>query len=425
MTEHFSIEDIDRYLLGDLAPSRRASIEGHIRTCSGCRSKINDRLDLAGSGLTLENALSARWPDHLTYEELESIVDNSLENGVVKRIEDHLSACHECRDEIAHLKAFAGTAGAELSTPATRSPGWFDQLTAVMSSRQLILVPAFGVLVASAASIWWLTQGKDPAEPPAPVEVSLDKIERPLSTVDPPPANADKAANSPPEPTLTVSLSDGGKSVGLDTNGALVGYAGLSVDHSKRVLSALRDGSVAVAPEFAELVPGSNRRMGNNTATGIENFRVVSPAGKVVDTGRPTFVWQPLEGADSYRVDVFDMNFRRVATSGELRTTQWSTDLPRGHTYHWQVTGIKNGTELGSTASEARFRTLGSNKSRDLAAIKRRYPRSHLLLGLAYADAGMIAESRREFEMLSRENQRSTIPKKLLLKLDKQRFDSR
>lgn len=422
MTEHISISDLDRYLVGELTPSELSAFDTHIATCDQCRSMVKDHSGLKGSASILEHALSAKWPGHLTYDELEGVVDNTLTGNALLRVQKHLGACAECLGEVEHLKEFARPSAAESPAAAAQAMDWIGQLTGAFSTRRWALVFAFCVLAVFAGSIWFLTQGGESTDPLPTVEVAQNESTNATVPDDQPPANAEIAADASPEPILTVSLKDGGTAVGIDAAGTLIGYDGLSAPQADLLRSALRNGTVTVGSEVKELAPASERRMGDGSPAKADGFRVVSPIGKVLDTSRPTFMWKPLDGAESYRVDVFDINYQKFASSGDLRTTQWTAELPRGKTFIWQVTGIKDGTEVRSTAataSEARFRTLDLTRSRDLASIKRRYPRSHLLLALAYAEAGMIAEARMEIEILQRENRRSTLPKKLLTQLER------
>ena len=149
-------------------------------------------------------------------------------------------------------------------------------------------------------------------------------------------------------------------------------------------------------------------------------FRLTSPIGKVVDTDTPTFKWQSVPGAASYVVEVFDRDFHKVASSGELKNTSWKHRLNRGKIYSWQVTATKDGEVLKAPQRpqpDARFRVLDRKTADELSTLRRSNPRSHLLLGVAYANAGLVEDAIREFEMLSRQNPGSDLPKTLLRQL--------
>ena len=146
-------------------------------------------------------------------------------------------------------------------------------------------------------------------------------------------------------------------------------------------------------------------------------FAVVEPVGNVVLSNQPTFRWSTLEGATGYVVEVYDDQFKLVASSPELTNRSWSTSLGRGKVYSWQVKAIKDGQEVTSPrppAPQAKFRVLDQAKANEIAKAKRAYASSHLTLGLLYADAGLLREAEQEFRLLRRANPDSEIARNLL-----------
>ena len=70
--------------------------------------------------------------------------------------------------------------------------------------------------------------------------------------------------------------------------------------------------------------------------------------------------------------------------------------------------------DINDLPPDARFRIVYGRAAADLTALKRNNPQSHLLLGVAYANAGLIEDAKREFEILLRHNPNSEVAKKLL-----------
>jgi len=106
-----------------------------------------------------------------------------------------------------------------------------------------------------------------------------------------------------------------------------------------------------------------------------------------------------------------------VISSPQLTTLTWTTAVPRGHVYSWQVKALKDGQELTSPrppAPQAKFRVVDQAKANELAQARRAYPSSHLTLGLLYADAGLLREAEQEFRQLQRANPNSDLARKLL-----------
>jgi hypothetical protein len=149
-------------------------------------------------------------------------------------------------------------------------------------------------------------------------------------------------------------------------------------------------------------------------------FSLTGPVGKVVGSTRPQFSWKPLKDADSYVVKIFDAKFKSIAESPPLRSTNWvpPVQLAHGSAYRWQVTAIKDGEEVVSPvrpAPDARFKVIDAAAANEIAAAKR--IKSHLVLGITYANAGLIDEAEREFQALAKQNPRSEVVKGLLRKV--------
>ena len=145
-----------------------------------------------------------------------------------------------------------------------------------------------------------------------------------------------------------------------------------------------------------------------------------SPVGQVLNTATPRFSWQAVPNSEKYVVEIFDRDFNQVATSGELKNTSWKQKLAEGKTYSWQVTAVVEGKVLKAPLQpqpEARFRILDRKTINNLSALRASHPRSHLLLGTAYANAGLVEDAIREFELLAKTNPDRELPKQLLRQL--------
>jgi hypothetical protein len=148
-------------------------------------------------------------------------------------------------------------------------------------------------------------------------------------------------------------------------------------------------------------------------------FALLSPVGTVVESDRPTFRWRPLNGAINYSVTIHDSNFNPVATSPSLGGTEWTIPRPlqRGTVYSWQVTALKDGNEITSPtppAPEAKFKVLEQAKADEIERAKQTSGFSHLVLGILYAQGGLLDEAEREFVALLGVNPNSPVVQKLL-----------
>jgi hypothetical protein len=132
----------------------------------------------------------------------------------------------------------------------------------------------------------------------------------------------------------------------------------------------------------------------------------------VIETDRPKFRWQALDGARSYIVTIHDAKFREVGSSGPIVGTEWTATsaLERGGTYSWQVSALKDGQTIVSPKPplpEARFRVLDKGAVVALAKLKKSAGSSHLVMGVFYWKHGLIEESEREFQALAKANPHS------------------
>jgi hypothetical protein len=193
------------------------------------------------------------------------------------------------------------------------------------------------------------------------------------------------------------------------------GVGNLSRGQARILERVLQSGDVPVA-DIRDLRPANGATMGDGSETSNERFELRHPINQVVLTDRPAFSWDSLQGADAYVVDVYDTNFMKQASSGPIRTNTWSTRLPRGKTFIWQVTATKGGEEIKAPsrpAPEARFRIVDKDQAAAIERARAMRQRSHLLLGTLYSEAGLLNDALAEFEILVKENPRSELPKKL------------
>jgi hypothetical protein len=155
---------------------------------------------------------------------------------------------------------------------------------------------------------------------------------------------------------------------------------------------------------------------------GRTGFKLLAPVGVVIESAQPNLRWSALEGARSYTVTVYDSSLTEVAASDPLTTTRWSvpTALARGRTYVWQVRAVKDGGEVVApppAAARVKFKVLEQAKVEEVERARRSHAKSHLVMGLVYAEAGLLDEAAREFDALLRDNPKSPIARRLLRSL--------
>ena len=214
----------------------------------------------------------------------------------------------------------------------------------------------------------------------------------------------------------------------LDKKGNLSGFDSLiSGEYTTTLVAALNDPSKLAVPEQA-LQKINSPIQGPVTMGGNANsntFVLTRPVGVIVESDQPLFTWQPLPGASTYSVTIFEYGGGEFAQSKPLDETQWQLNedtlaagqpqLERGKTYIWQVTAIRQGTQVvadkGSTRN-AIFMILSLPDFERLDEV--RSVGSALLLGVLYSEMGILEDAEREFQKLQRENPNNPTANKLL-----------
>jgi hypothetical protein len=164
-----------------------------------------------------------------------------------------------------------------------------------------------------------------------------------------------------------------------------------------RVASARAAGRLAMPDVIKTLRPERGALRGTSASPAHVTLR---PAGSVVEDDRPTFRWNRIERAVCYRVLLFE-GTRQVMTSEKIATTSWQPPQPlkRDATYEWQLIATLPRSELAvpaPPAPPALFRVLSHSTREDIEAARRAHPGDRLLLGILYAEAGVLDRAEEE-----------------------------
>lgn len=419
MSKHLSRVEVDGYILRTLPTDELLRSDDHIKNCRECRDAV--ALGSALGGRDVHAAFDAPDLDpHLRFEQLAVYVDGTIEEVDLEIAENHLHACVACGEQVRDLRKLkndlARYAG-PLNSENDASVGFWERI------RQ-IRFPVYAGAAAAVLIAGIIFAGlflRDPKAGPQTVAVSQptdaesDNGPAIVSTNIP---DAADSSNIVEKPKLVVSLNDGGGRIELDAAGKVTGF---SDPHSERAVAGILTGKeLAIDPDLRQLKQSSGQLMGEQQ-TGVP-FALRGPVGTVVESSQPVLSWKPLQGADSYRVDIFDESFKKVASSPPIKTAEWRPGAPlrRGTIFRWQVTAIAKGEEIKSPtrpAPDAKFKVLDAAAAKRIADARLRNGGSHLLLGVLYAEAGLLKEAEREFEALAAKNPGSPIARRLLEKV--------
>ena len=395
-----SDEALRQYLLGQLSDSERETVE---------RRFVADA-DYFDQLLTVEDDLF----DEFCRREL-----NQEERALFKQ---RLLVTPKQQQKLERTRYFQQAmtarrrpAAEPIATQARPTHSWFNIFQA---SRIPLWAGALGLLLLLVLGIWFVRREAQKGED--------QRAQLPQNQEAQPPNNSNGPAAPTPSPAtspkIVLALNDGGGQVSVDESGNISGLNELSPATNKAVKEALTTQRLHIAPALDGVRSKSGTLMGR-PAEGAA-FVLEDPVGQVVRSNQPTLSWQALPSATSYTVSIYDADFREVIKSGPLNNLKWtvSSPLARGQIYLWQVTAIKNGEETKSPvppAPEARFRVLSQDKHAALTEIEKSHRNSHLVLGVAYAEAGLLKDAQREFRLLLEANPDSTLVQNLLHQVSK------
>ena len=415
MGSHLSEAIISKYLEKKLTANELLAVDDHLLECGDCAESIASAVGDRALAQTID---LETFPTHLSFESLESIANGNIDAVEKEIAEVHLSRCEACSDSLNELTVLREELGSrEVSgvKTATEIKTW-QNVKAFFNPAYLI--PAFGLLLVGAFGMWWIaSRGGSTIEQAAVPTVNEDQIPANGSSTAPEAANSEQPANVASEQPVIASLNDGRTKIELLSDGRITGLA--SPQFEAQVRNALTKQELNIPADARQLGKTPGVLMGGGS-DGVP-FALASPVGKTIEPSSPRFAWKPLAGADSYRVEVFDENFNRVAESPQLKTTTWTIRQPlrRGRVYGWQVTATKDGAEIKSPvrpAPDARFKVIDAESSNAIAAA-RKQGGSHLVLGILYAEAGMLPEAEKEFAALLHANPDSSVVRSLLQKV--------
>ncbi len=369
-TGHLTSNECDGYWQRTLAPAALLAVSDHLQECAKCREQLRRG----------KPGLSPNEP--ITYEELVAWTDGTgdplTRRNLAERIGNSPAAAADLlnlvqfRDEVRELPASEPALAPGLNWRAGLRRAW----------------PLAAGLVLGFAFMWWSAAVHRPA--------------------------------------AAVVLSDGGETLVVRPNGEIPALGPLPPALQESVRAALARGE-ANRPAFLDDLRGRPENLAS-APTAAESLRVLEPVGSVVAAERPVLRWSGEPGATGYRVNLLPRG-GLVQSSPLLpaRAHSWSPNesLQPNETYEWEVQAFRGDELLAQApappAPEARFRVLAAATRSELQQARQKWGASHLLMGLADARAGLVAEARDEFEALARANPQSKLPAELLASLTNQR----
>ena len=355
-------------------------MDDHARECASCRTRLADDYGIEAALLPGRTIDVSPDTEHLTYELMEAYVDGRLPPVEVDDVRAHMSVCETCAQELLDLEGFKQHIQQPVAAPVVRSP---LRQRRVFLLRQAAAVAALG-LTALLVYLWQTGGG----------------------------------ASRNNRDVARVAGGDGGGRGPIDQSQVAPEIAALQPPTRVAVAKAIGRGEVDFPAVLAELRGPAQTLLGSSDDGA--RFAVLAPVGEVVSETRPNFRWQPLEGAISYSVAIFDAGLNAVQSSSTLHATQWQPAQPlqRGHFYAWQVTAtMKDGTTVISPkppSAEAKIQILRQVAADELEQFRQAHADAHLMLGILYAREGMLTDAETELGQVSSEDARHDTAQQLL-----------
>jgi anti-sigma factor RsiW len=408
VTAHLTDAVIRQYVSGKLGSSDLLAVDDHLAECQACR----DRAALLGSvGQRLEAASGALLPvdSHLSDEEVQRYVGGELTAEDRSRIDAHLEACNVCAAQIDDLWAFVSAQpGAESANVATRAAHAADPARATHVAQ--VTHKKRATRATDTAWLWFA------AAAAVLLAVTASAIVWQQATDEP------------------------------DTIAAIPGFTALPVDRQTHVRAAIEAGVAQPPPIVTELAGGRDVLMGS--APVRQPFELIAPVATTVVSDRPSLSWHALDrGATpsgpqapaidgnaapntTYTVTIVDDRLQPIATSPPLTAPRWDVQQPlaRGRTYAWQVAAHRGNDAVvvpSAPAPPAKFAVLDAETEGFLRRMEADYPTSHLLLGMLYLEAGVLADARRHFAAVPASDPNIAIAQRSLARIDRLASGSR
>ena len=422
MSPHLSEKLIEVYRAGELSPAELLALDDHLAQCDSCQAEMRKKFAAAYaqaiSALRVESTLA---DSHLPYQQMADYVDGAASDVDRELVDTHLEFCRSCSAEVRDLEAIKASIAEQpaavysprrtFSLRETLAAWW--QLPAI---RIPIQVAAAIVLVVFAV---WLVKlySRRPEQQAQQHPGALERNQAaPNNSAITPSRDEQKNVR------LVADLIDADNHITLTSDDQLAGLESASVQIQNEVALALKNGRVKASPFIADLKGPAGKLMGS----GSSDYGLVSPVAVVIESRTPVFRWQTVAGAENYVVTIYDLDAKKIEESVPLTETNWKANAPleRGQVYTWQVRVRKQGGEVlmpPPAAAEAKFRIIDAGKEEELAQVRRGHARSHLVLGLTYANAGMLDESEREFRKLLAANPESAVARSLLRSVEAQK----
>ena len=427
MSEHLTEKTIELFLARKLKPNELVDATRHIAVCDACRQKLSEKKDILTSvrylNADLQSAIVSH--NHLSYEQLEAYVDESLKHSEREKVNQHLADCNACAKEARefaelrdNLSTYPNIAPSVITVNGAQEETFWKKLFAffqIKSMQAAGFAVAVLLLTATAILVYWTM--RKPSEVANTNNTNQPQTAN-VNITTPPKSNQNNQDDTRTQ--ITNSNKESNKNdeeKNANTGGPQRAPLVATSAYDNVVKQTISRQTIQSPAVLKDLNGRESTLMGQNDSR--EKFNLLSPYGTVVQNSRPTFHWKALDGANGYTVYLLNIDFEVVEKSGTLTNESWTATRPlrRGQTFVWQVVANKDGKEIAAPAApakEARFKVLDGKTFQELQRFAQSNKNNHLTLGIIYAHHGLLDDAERELEAASQTQQSLELARKLL-----------
>lgn len=381
MPEHLNQTQLEGYRNRTLALGELVAVDTHLGGCEPCRSALAALADRSSTASMLSGIDQARFR-HLSYEQMDDWVEDRLDPAGREMVMAHFGACAACARQLIAYQEYAPKMAEPIRTAAA------------------LHVRTAGALRAEPMQVkqsWWSFLKQPQYALGAAALVAFFAIATPWSR-----------HSSPLEQTGAIITPSGtaGESTIPVQNSPLIDAA-LSTTELDTLPDSLREGAKeAITAGESAPRPAALKGLESNGDSTLEY-----PYSEVVAETQPVMRWKTF--GDSYTVSLYDSRHGLIARRGSLKETSWTppSALVRDRIYTWEV-------ESGSQKHRGTFKVLGASQEKDLEKVRAEHGSSHLAMGAASEELGLLTAAEQQFEAMAKEKGKSQQAEKLLRQVE-------
>jgi hypothetical protein len=154
MSTHLSREQLMKYRTRALLPGELVAIDGHLGKCQDCRRELTE---MASSSISFTSAIRQAQSEHLTYEQMDSWVDDQLDQTERELILSHIGLCKPCARQLKAYESYAPVMSAPITVQpaqqiqavslADKIRAWFHAPQMAMAAAAVLAIAILGPMV--------------------------------------------------------------------------------------------------------------------------------------------------------------------------------------------------------------------------------------------------------------------------------------